>query len=131
MVGSETGRRGAGAAVRSHGDVLPNDPVSRTAGQVRSPEADPGVADRLLVTIEEMEAANRGLMASNEALQSAIAELEVSQAELQAVNEELRSVNAELARRVADLARANADLKTLMESAPIASQAGEHPDSSR
>ncbi|WP_425259356.1 chemotaxis protein CheB [Rubrivivax sp. RP6-9] len=96
--------------------------------------ADPGVADELLrsreeiqalrqemrASQEELQAANEELQSTNEELQSANEELTTSKEEAQSMNEELQTINGELQSKLDDLALAQSDMQNLLNSTDIA-----------
>ncbi len=102
---------------------------TKTAGA-----ADPGVAEEMLRSREEinalrqemrasqdeLQAANEELQSTNEELQSANEELTTSKEEAQSMNEELQTINAELHAKLDDLALAQSDMQNLLNSTDIA-----------
>ena len=96
--------------------------------------ADPGVAEELLrsreeiqalrqemrASQEELQAANEELQSTNEELQSANEELTTSKEEAQSMNEELQTINGELQTKLDDLALAQSDMQNLLNSTDIA-----------
>jgi len=96
--------------------------------------ADPGVAEELLrsreeinamrhemrVSQEELQTANEELQSTNEELQSANEEFMTSKEEAQSVNEELQTINGELQTNLDDWALAQSDMQNLLNSTDIA-----------
>jgi two-component system CheB/CheR fusion protein len=96
--------------------------------------ADPGLAEELLRSREEINALRREMRASqeqlqstneelqstNEELQSANEELTTSKEEAQSMNEELQTINGELQSKLDDLALAQSDMQNLLNSTDIA-----------
>ncbi len=95
---------------------------------------DPGIAEELLrsreeihalrqemrASQEELQAANEELQSTNEELQSANEELMTSKEEAQSMNEELQTINGELQSKLDDLALAQSDMQNLLNSTDIA-----------
>jgi two-component system CheB/CheR fusion protein len=107
----------------------------RRGRRLKSPGlADPGLAEELLrsrqeigalrqemrASQEELQAANEELQSTNEELQSANEELTTSKEEGQSMNEELQTINAELQSKLDDLALAQSDMQNLLNSTDIA-----------
>jgi len=108
---------------------------SHRGRRTKSPgSADPGVAEELLrsreeinalrqemrASQEELQAANEELQSTNEELQSANEELTTSKEEAQSMNEELQTINGELQTKLDDLALAQSDMQNLLNSTDIA-----------
>ena len=112
----------------------PTTPGHRGRRTKPSGPADPGVADELLrsreeihalrqemrASQEELQAANEELQSTNEELQSANEELTTSKEEAQSMNEELQTINGELQSKLDDLALAQSDMQNLLNSTDIA-----------
>ncbi len=112
----------------------PTKPGHRGRRTKPSGHADPGVADELLrsreeihalrqemrASQEELQAANEELQSTNEELQSANEELTTSKEEAQSMNEELQTINGELQSKLDDLALAQSDMQNLLNSTDIA-----------
>ena len=107
----------------------------RRGRRSRSPgNADPGLADELMrsreeinalrhemrASQEELQSANEELQSTNEELQSANEELTTSKEEAQSMNEELQTINGELQSKLDDLALAQSDMQNLLNSTDIA-----------
>jgi two-component system CheB/CheR fusion protein len=108
---------------------------SRRGRRTKSPgTGDPGAAEELLrsreevaalrqemrASKEELQAANEELQSTNEELQAANEELTTSKEEAQSMNEELQTINGELQSKLDDLALAQSDMQNLLNSTDIA-----------
>lgn len=123
----------AGMAMIVFRDV-PAEPSRRARRSKSAGAADPGVAEELLrsreeiaalrqemrASQEELQAANEELQSTNEELQSANEELMTSKEEAQSMNEELQTINGELQTKLDDLALAQSDMQNLLNSTDIA-----------
>jgi two-component system CheB/CheR fusion protein len=112
----------------------PSVPSQRGRRTKSSGSADPGVAEELLrsreeinalrqemrASQEELQASNEELQSTNEELQSANEELTTSKEEAQSMNEELQTINVELQSKLDDLALAQSDMQNLLNSTDIA-----------